>query len=100
HTRFSRDWSSDVCSSDLHSEFVSAPAERSPIQCTMFYRFVMEGAVGYSRLDAFVDETLAHARAGCEENKGLDWLRRAAQAGQPEIGRASCRERVAMWGGG
>ncbi|TLZ35282.1 MAG: hypothetical protein E6K32_17865 [Gammaproteobacteria bacterium] len=86
----------------LHSEFVSAPAERSPIQCTMFYRFVMEGAVGYSRLDAFVDETRAHARAGDPRaqmlygmllvglpqlnkprSQALPWFLKSAQAGMP-----------------
>src|SRR5438045_7437321 len=33
----------------LHSEFVSGPAGQLPTQCTMFYRFVISGAVGYSR---------------------------------------------------
>jgi TonB family protein len=86
----------------LHSEFVSAPAERSPIQCTMFYRFVMEGAVGYSGLDAYVDETLAHAKAGDPRaqmlygmllvglpqlnkprSQALPWFLKSAQAGIP-----------------
>jgi hypothetical protein len=86
----------------LHSEFVSAPAERSPVQCTMFYRFVMEGAAGYSRLDAYVDETLAQAKAGDPRaqmlygmllvglpqlnkprSQALPWFLKSAQAGVP-----------------
>jgi uncharacterized protein len=84
----------------LHSEFVSAPAGRPPIQCTLFYRFVLGGAVGYSRLDAYVDETLAHAKAGDPNaqmlygmllvglpqlnkprSQALPWFLKSAQAG-------------------
>src|SRR5690606_40056524 len=30
HTRFSRDWSSDVCSSDLHAAGLAAPMDPGP----------------------------------------------------------------------
>src|SRR6267378_6832257 len=86
----------------LHSEFVSGPAGLSPIQCTMFYRFETRRAVGYSRLDAFVDETMAHAKAGDPSaqmlyglllvglpqlnkprSQALPWFLKSAQAGIP-----------------
>lgn len=86
----------------LHSEFGSAPAGRSPIQCTLFYRFVIRGAVGYSGLDTYVDETLAHAKAGDPRaqmlygmllvglpqlnkprSQALPWFLKSAQAGIP-----------------
>jgi len=86
----------------LRSEFASGSTGRSSIQCTMFYRFVLSGAVGYSKLDAFVDETLAHAKAGDPgaqmlygmllvglpqlnkpRSQALPWFLKSAQAGVP-----------------
>src|SRR5690606_40487010 len=65
HTRFSRDWSSDVCSSDLA---LAVAVER-----------------GVDVLDAVVLAALAPA----PHDEG-----RRAELGGEEIGRASCRERV------
>src|SRR5690606_39891672 len=71
HTRFSRDWSSDVCSSDL---------QRDEFQVVQFIPLVVA-------LPVF----LSGALWPIEEMPG--WL-------QPfEIGRASCRERVQSSGG-
>jgi len=86
----------------LHSEFGAAPADQPPIQCTMFYRFVIQGAAGYSRLDAYVDEILAHAKAGDPQaqmlygmllvglpqlnkprSQALPWFLKSARAGTP-----------------
>jgi TonB family protein len=85
----------------LHSEF-AASAGRLPIQCTMFYRFVMSGHLEYSMLDAFVEETLSHAKAGDPRaqmlygmllvglpqlnkprGQALPWFLKSAQAGEP-----------------
>src|SRR5204862_3577251 len=81
HTRSLRDWSSDVCSSDLPYRI-----HRTHVQAG------------------------AHARDRAERkpDQGRQKLRRCVQeiggrrrAGQPEeIGRASCRERVENSGGG
>src|SRR5699024_11766581 len=70
HTRSKRDWSSDVCSSDLVLEpdylpvYNSEESSSAPVMC----------------FPANVDS---------EEYETLEWV---------EIGRASCRERVERWG--
>src|SRR5690606_41066924 len=75
YTRFSRDWSSDVCSSDL----VAGGVRAEPVGL----RLDRARAVAGARL------VEGHARDGeaCEDVIAVD-----ADAG--EIGRASCRERV------
>src|SRR5690606_40671372 len=37
HTRFSRDWSSDVCSSDLQADFGGAFADQAPERFGRYY---------------------------------------------------------------
>src|SRR5690606_40106260 len=37
HTRFSRDWSSDVCSSDLTQRDFAGTAPKAARQCKMFF---------------------------------------------------------------
>src|SRR5690606_40754877 len=81
HTRFSRDWSSDVCSSDLKMG-------EAPDVLLVDYHL-------HDRLDGL--DTLDALRAGHPHLPGAlltadgsDPLKRAAR----EIGRASCRERV------
>src|SRR5207302_3949558 len=66
HTRFSRDWSSVVCSSDL---LISASGED---ERTFF--------------------TIAHLRRWQKSKNSL--FRRDAKTSTREIGRASCRERM------
>src|SRR5207302_6601554 len=93
HTRFSRDWSSDVCSSDL---LVAARAAR-PFGLLEPYPVVarinsVEPRVG--ALDGL--EVLLVGRQlffGADDvvDAALDRARLRAQSGQ--IGRASCRER-------
>src|SRR5256884_5583402 len=78
HTRCSRDWSSDVCSSDLDVPLAAHPAGALPVPLPL--------EVG----DAFVLQRFAqplHQRAVGDERTGL-------LGGPGEIGRASCRERV------
>src|SRR5690606_40552523 len=76
HTRFSRDWSSDVCSSDL-------------------------ARIGYPQRILLLFVTMAfHAFFGVALMTGdlllaPDWFGLMGREwGPPEIGRASCRERV------
>jgi TPR repeat protein len=86
----------------LHSEFGAAPAGQPPVQCTMFYRFTLDYLGGNSKLDAFVSETLTHAKAGDPvaqmlygtllvglpqlnkpRSQALPWFLKSAQAGVP-----------------
>src|SRR5439155_8860671 len=76
HTRWPRDWSSDVCSSDLDSADVWSRQQD----------FRMDASVGVPP-DAF-SET------------GQDWGFPAYRWIEVEIGRASCRERGVNTGGG
>src|SRR5207302_3007932 len=91
HTRFSRDWSSDVCSSDLIGNPLVALEKQ---------------ASGSIRINTAV---LARVKTGQTEGRaapvfirvGEGWLpadaevqREARRHSESEIGRASCRERV------
>src|SRR5690606_41174671 len=74
HTRFSRDWSSDVCSSDLEAH----------VGCL---------------LDRLVDgeqwrDLDDSAHAGCRYDGKDEAYRGPFKLAVEEIGRASCRERV------
>src|SRR5207253_8176527 len=80
HTRWPRDWSSDVCSSDLD--------RRRPLEVFLERRRVPAAGEAAPR-----GEPIAFDRAGREDDEGLQEFR-------TEIGRASCRERGWMWGGG
>src|SRR5690606_40723736 len=79
HTRFSRDWSSDVCSSDLVSsnlEFGSG----EDISVNVITGYV------YTTQDYAIDFA---------DGRGLPSL--GTPVPPVQIGRASCRERVEMW---
>src|SRR5436309_970797 len=94
HTRFSRDWSSDVCSSDLHGTEDAASdragtgggPQRHAAQDKR-ERGHEEGAPTHT--DAF--------ERGVDERHAL--LVRGLGELDDEIGRASCRERVGVWVG-
>src|SRR5207245_7608148 len=77
HTRCYRDWSSDVCSSDL------ASWDR-PGACLPRSRLGRPGT------------TPQRGNSTCSQDAGLRWSLRFARI---KIGRASCRERVEMWAG-
>src|SRR5690606_39801935 len=91
HTRFSRDWSSDVCSSDL--EVISTPkvltADKQKATVAsgsqIPYQSAEGGGVNAVSTTAFIDATLS-----------LDVTPSITPDGkvQMEIGRASCRQRV------
>src|SRR5690606_41052740 len=81
HTRFSRDWSSDVCSSDLNHH---PPA-------------TVAGPGGTARRAAPAPGKTPSASARTTTSPGeTDSLRRTPRRSREpaEIGRASCRERV------
>src|SRR5690554_7467981 len=78
HTRCGRDWSSDVCSSDLLK--VHLPYHESDHVLNIAYNVLCGG----TRLEDI--ERLRHSTAYMNA--------------LGEIGRASCRERVEIWGGG
>src|SRR5690606_40393124 len=91
HKRFSRDWSSDVCSSDLlHAQpdrkATLRRAERHVLTGGLRCLSVAEG------LDAEAGRKVRAVRLfaqvlGATDDRGLAFLQ------QPELGRASCRER-------
>src|SRR5207249_5679187 len=94
HTRSKRDWSSDVCSSDLsQSSFALDEEPLSPTLPPLVPRRERETAamVGGSRC----------ARKGprCGSNIALrsqNWYQQPHANSGVKIGRASCRERVDM----
>src|SRR5690606_39740358 len=76
HTRFSRDWSSDVCSSDLLLGF-RQDVQQPGCQVTQFAH------------TPFSFPSVCTAALGAERGGDL-------HPSAPEIGRASCRERVCI----
>src|SRR5207248_5955994 len=86
HTRSYGDWSSDVCSSDLRRmrrrERSSAPTAAT-------------ACAGVGRSPAAAITAAGFFSAGWRRRKRRGRRRRCAQ-----IGRASCREREEVWGGG
>src|SRR5207253_3766180 len=92
HTRWPRDWSSDVCSSDLIPPFPEAPASSVIGDC--WHRF-------YVRMLELV-ESIKICEQGLQRYPTAQGSHRADQpkhlpAGEAyveKIGRASCRERV------
>src|SRR5690606_41073093 len=96
HTRFSRDWSSDVCSSDLWAKNAYQTGEEA-----LFERIRI-----YNEIDIRSNYYIANfirQNAGRRKNTNLRWrdsdLEVLENSGRvaDEIGRASCRERVEMW---
>src|SRR5690606_40451048 len=87
HTRFSRDWSSDVCSSDLDGRALHGMPEQEAVI----------GRLGQGSMDGAA--TIEQAGLmGAAEARAPGQGRIAKRAAQ--IGRASCRERVQRAGGG
>src|SRR5690606_40110929 len=80
HTRFSRDWSSDVCSSDLHVEATLSSSVTANIEATPAATFDLTAFEirGYRLRADFTDADGDPVGSGPVV----------------EIGRASCRERV------
>src|SRR2546429_3248295 len=81
HTRCSRDWSSDVCSSDLELSGVSAPGDYAPIVSKPRVQILGRAALPMPAAVAWPELSSGSKDSQWIEVKG-------------EIGRASCRERV------
>src|SRR5690606_39768552 len=91
HTRFSRDWSSDVCSSDLNADLAGFPLH----DLALPRKLIQSLAIFLQRR--------VHRRhlldlAGKARKHLFPIARRQLRYGL-EIGRASCRERVLVAGG-
>src|SRR5690606_40209549 len=89
HTRFSRDWSSDVCSSDLGAV---TGLYTSPHLCTFRERIQVDGVpIGEEQLVAAVSRLWPHIKreepSFFEATTAIAFLALA----DAEIGRASCR---------
>src|SRR5690606_40376182 len=87
HTRFSRDWSSDVCSSDLNVAIVAhVDHGKTTIVDAMLqqtHAFSSHGEVEERVMDS----------GDLEREKGITILAKNTTVFYDEIGRASCRER-------
>src|SRR5690606_40701515 len=87
HTRFSRDWSSDVCSSDLNlpEPFIVAPGNRIP-RCDLLRKY----------LELFDQDRRLHGIDAARETQPhvIVLVGPLTMHANAEIGRASCRERV------
>src|SRR5690606_40898476 len=98
-TRFSRDWSSDVCSSDLRNGWPLSGRRRDGfvgllrVPLVLAFRVLADAnARRFARRR--VDQ---HDVGDVKRSLDLDDTRLAGASGL-EIGRASCRERVQMAG--
>src|SRR5690606_40532476 len=87
HTRFSRDWSSDVCSSDLTSDMFGGNSNwRGPIWIPINFIIIQS----IRKLGKFYHDSLkVEYPSGSGEELNLFDISK-------EIGRASCRERVSV----
>src|SRR5437870_7457339 len=85
HTRWPRDWSSDVCSSDLsYLKVLGVIENMSSFTCEHGSTYTLFGEGGGQALAADIGVPLI----------GQVPLEPAVSAANDEIGRASCRERV------
>src|SRR5207247_3394484 len=87
HTRSARDWSSDVCSSDLESPERTRPSTRrdGELKASRLGRPILRIRESRGRLAATDEQH--------DEDRGED---PRDGAGELQIGRAACRERVEM----
>src|SRR5207237_7003896 len=87
HTRFKCDWSSDVCSSDLVADAMSRQVDRE-LALARLRGKVRGGPEAATELAPLVDALLGTlGRTPAAAHVSFD-------GAVPQIGRASCRERV------
>src|SRR5699024_11697949 len=91
HTRAKRDWSSDVCSSDLSLTATTAATTRWPTSAEESAVKITAREISASRLN----QSPRLDRESEIHNLRKDVIARTlcASVGAPKIGRASCRER-------
>src|SRR5690606_40698792 len=98
HTRFSRDWSSDVCSSDLLNVVCKDPDNAVALFSASW--FFLEFHQRYVKIvDAALNQFFHQNFCffySIANGRFIVFFRRQAVA---EIGRASCREREWVWVG-
>src|SRR5690606_40958626 len=99
HTRFSRDWSSDVCSSDLAEPVPHAdPHEEAGVVAELEAEARAVGgavALAHSGAGVLIEVAVAVGLAAT----GDDAHHEAELGVDRQIGRASCREREESWEG-
>src|SRR5690606_39848968 len=99
HTRFSRDWSSDVCSSDLHVTNDHLPQARQ----VELRRARIQSGLSLDMADTEVVDILGRLGLSLETESAEGWLFSIPSyrfdIAIEEIGRASCRERGESAGG-
>src|SRR5205085_8209664 len=94
HTRFACDWSSDVCSSDLERARVLLRGHlHAPLDLAHGIEIDADGG-------AVLAAELVLQAGGLRHDAIEDAARLLHDGGALEIGRASCRERVMVGGGG
>src|SRR5690606_40162563 len=96
HTRFSRDWSSDVCSSDLKGVKRLVSRDRFVDLARHLLVVLVAGAVAFGYAKDVAPDLARLSRAGAVA--GL-WVVGEALFGlalRVEIGRASCRARASL----
>src|SRR6266550_5951431 len=97
HTRCSRDWSSDVCSSDLH---LPEKREGRPVleaELRQVYRFVLDVELAIRAEDVFLLSGYHEARTRRSCRRGNPDPRLRAPAVRDRSRGASSRARAAVW---
>src|SRR5204863_6754613 len=95
HTRSLRDWSSDVCSSDLTTIYPGVSPQEIEKVLTIKIEEAVRDVEGVDKVDSTVIEGMSATRLSL-----LPGIRNVDRVLQEEIGRASCRERVWVEGVG
>src|SRR5699024_11905291 len=98
HTRSKRDWSSDVCSSDLIQ-----PALRDRMEIINVTGYTIEEKVQIAKKHLFPKQLEEHGMKSKDlkiNDSALEFVIEGYTRESGEIGRASCRERVERGGEG
>src|SRR5690606_39616321 len=91
HTRFSRDWSSDVCSSDLCFDAADTPAKNQ-----LWEKIEIDLGIINTLSDREIRDKIERQLAKLLDRRNMNLLDVGGAESKPgvKIGRASCRERV------
>src|SRR5690606_40699484 len=97
HTRFSRDWSSDVCSSDLGAEAVAAAREDEVDLAILDIAMPRMTGIQAAREISRRAPGIRILMLSMYDNEQYFFESLKAGASGYEIGRASCRESGGSW---